>query len=101
MLGQYVLQEADLVGSAPSGRHGRVWLLQHRPSRSRTNLAVLPEYLRIAAVFNEGYVSVAVPPYLIPLRSLRPRQEDCDNLLVAVCVSASHVAFGSLRMEPT
>ena len=40
----------------------------------------------------------AVP---IPLRSLRPRREDCERLLVPVCVSASHVALGSVRTEPT
>jgi hypothetical protein len=61
----------------------------------------LPEYVRTAAVFNEGYPSVAVPPYPIPYRSLTPRREDAENLLVPVCLSASHVAFGSVRMEPT
>jgi len=30
-----------------------------------------------------------------------PRRDDCENLLVPVCLSASHVAFGSVRMEPT
>ena len=53
------------------------------------------------AVFNEGYLSVAVPPYPIPYRSLVPRREDAENLLVPLCLSASHVAFGSVRMEPT
>ena len=61
----------------------------------------LPEYEPTPAVFNEGYLSVPVPPYPIPLRSLRPRREDCERLLVPVCLSASHVAFGSVRMEPT
>ena len=61
----------------------------------------LPEYVRVPAVFNEGYLSVAVPPYPIPYGSLVPRREDCTNLLVPVCLSASHVAFGSVRMEPT
>src|SRR6185437_7891650 len=61
----------------------------------------LPEYVRAPAVFNEGYVSVAVPPYAIPYRALTPRREDATNLLVPICLSASHVAFGSVRMEPT
>jgi hypothetical protein len=42
-----------------------------------------------------------VPPYPIPYRCLTPRREHAENLLVPVCLSASHVAFGSVRMEPT
>lgn len=40
-------------------------------------------------------------PYEIPYRALTPRVEQCDNLLVPVCLSASHVALSSLRVEPT
>ncbi|MGV2982263.1 FAD-dependent oxidoreductase [Microbacterium sp. AGC85] len=54
----------------------------------------------IAMVVTEGYLSVPVPIYGVGYRSLTPRREECENLIVAVCVSASHVAFSSLRMEP-
>jgi FAD dependent oxidoreductase len=54
----------------------------------------------VAQVVSEGYLSVPVPPYPIPYAATTPRAEDCRNLLVPVCVSASHVAFSSIRMEP-
>jgi hypothetical protein len=53
----------------------------------------------VGMVFTEGYLSVPVPPYAIGYRSVVPRYADCTNLLVPVCVSASHVAFSSVRME--
>jgi len=54
----------------------------------------------IPSVYNEGYLSVPVRPYPIPYRAIVPRYDECANLLVPVCVSASHVAFSSVRMEP-
>ena len=37
----------------------------------------------------------------IPYRAITPRAEECENLLVPVCVSASNVAFAAIRLEPT
>ena len=48
----------------------------------------LPEYTRTPAAFNEGYLPVAVPPFPIPSRALTPNREDCDDMLVPVCLSA-------------
>jgi len=50
---------------------------------------------------NEGDVEVGgFSPYPISYRSMVPKARECANLLVPVCLSASHIAFGSIRMEP-
>ncbi len=51
-------------------------------------------------VRNEGDIQVGVRPYPISYRSIVPRQSECSNLLVPVCLSASHISYGSIRMEP-
>ncbi len=51
---------------------------------------------------NEGTRSPAVPgPYPIGYGAIVPKAAECENLLVPFALSASHVAFGSIRMEPT
>lgn len=49
---------------------------------------------------NEGDVEVPTIPFQIPYRVLLPRGDQCRNLLVPVCASASHVGYGALRLEP-
>ncbi len=52
-------------------------------------------------VKNEGNIEVGgFGPYPIDYRSSVPKKDECSNLLVPVCLSATHIAFGSIRMEP-
>jgi hypothetical protein len=57
--------------------------------------------VRNGRVENEGDVQVGVRgPYGVSYRSIIPKAEECENLLVPVALSATHIAYGSIRMEP-
>lgn len=51
-------------------------------------------------VRNEGDIQAGVRPYPISYRSIVPKASQCTNLVVPICLSASHIAYGSIRMEP-
>ena len=95
MIGEYVMTENDLLGkreTPESVGKGSYTMDSHNVQRY-----IKPD----GFVQNEGDIGVKVPePYEISYRSLIPKKEDCTNLLVPVCVSSSHIAFGSIRMEP-
>ncbi|QDU88020.1 putative FAD-binding dehydrogenase [Pirellulimonas nuda] len=95
MVGDYVLTELDCMDrreTPESVGMGSYTLDSHNVQRY-----VTPE----GTVQNEGDVGVRVPrAYEIAYGALTPKKEQCENLLVPVCVSSSHIAFGSIRMEP-
>lgn len=101
MVGEYVLTEQDLLENVEkydSIGMGSYNIDIREVQRITQPVSRFPK--REIETFNEGYLSVPVESYQIPYRSLVPRWEECDNLLVPVCLSASHVAFASVRMEP-
>jgi len=58
-------------------------------------------YVEDGAARNEGDVQVGVPgPYPVSFRAIVPKRAEATNLLVPVALSASHIAYGSIRMEP-
>jgi hypothetical protein len=95
MAGEYVMTEHEVLGNRPVEKSvgmGSYTLDSHNVQR----------YIKSDGyVQNEGDIGVPPPvPYRIDMRSLLPRRQECSNLLVPVCVSCSHIAFGSIRMEP-
>jgi len=95
MIGEYVTTENDVLLKRevpqPVGM-GSYAMDSHNVQRYIT-----PE----GYVQNEGDIGVSPPaPYSISYGSIIPKKEECTNLLVPVCVSASHIAYGSIRMEP-
>jgi hypothetical protein len=57
-------------------------------------------YVKNGFAINEGDVQVPVSPYPVSYRAIVPKQAECANLFVPICLSASHIAYGSIRMEP-
>jgi hypothetical protein len=95
MIGSYVMTENDVLckGEVPQP----VGMGSYTMDSHNVQRYVTPD----GYVQNEGDIGVHAPqPYRIAYGSLIPKQEQCENLLVPVCVSCSHIAFGSIRMEP-
>ncbi|WP_394366570.1 FAD-dependent oxidoreductase [Cyclobacterium salsum] len=95
MIGKYVMTENELLQKKPTPESvgmGSYTIDSHNIQR----------YVdENGHVHNEGDIGVPLPqPYEIAYGSLVPKKEEIQNLVVPVAVSASHIAFGSIRMEP-
>jgi hypothetical protein len=95
LIGDYVTTEKDVLGQREVPRPvglGSYTMDSHNVQRYVTTEGY---------VQNEGDVGVSPrSPYPISYGSIIPQKEQCTNLLVPVCVSSSHITFGSIRMEP-
>jgi hypothetical protein len=94
MLGSYVMTQADIMDDRT--KPDSVGLGSYNTDSHHVQRVLQAD----GSVLNEGDFQVRVSPYAIPYRSLVPRPSECPNLLVPVCMSASHVAYGTVRMEP-
>ena len=96
MVGEYVMTELDCRKrrTAPNPVAKGAYQMDSHHVRRRVG----PD----GFVHNEGDVEVRVEkgPYGIAYGAITPKRGDCTNLLVPVCLSASHIAYGSIRMEP-
>jgi len=95
MIGRYVMTENELLQRRPTPEPvgmGSYGMDSHNVQRYITPKGY---------VQNEGDIGVHIKsPYAISFGALVPKTGQADNLLVPVCVSSSHIAYGSIRMEP-
>jgi len=95
MVGELVMTENELLKRRPTP--ASVGMGSYTIDSHNVQRYITPE----GHVQNEGDIGVPLPgPYEIAYGALVPKRGQADNLLVPVCVSSSHIAFGSIRMEP-
>lgn len=95
MISDYVMTEHETLGKRPVSNS--VGMGSYTLDSHNTQRYVKPD----GFVQNEGDIGVDAPqPYSISYGAIIPKEKECKNLLVPVCVSSSHIAYGSIRMEP-
>ena len=94
MVGAYVMTQANCEGKEKV--EDGVGMAAYTMDSHNTSRVVINGMVK-----NEGDVQIGgFPPYPISYRSLIPKGNECKNLFVPVCLSATHIAYGSIRMEP-
>lgn len=94
MIGEYVMTQANCEGKELV-KDGIGMAAYTMDSHNCQRLVVN------GMVKNEGDVQIGgFGPYPVSYRSIIPKTGECNNLFVPVCLSASHIAYGSIRMEP-
>ena len=98
MLGDYVMTERDVLrnkAKEDSIGLGSFVLDSHWVQR----FADARGFVKVEGHLDET-INLSQHPYEIPYRSITPKSSECRNLLVPVCLSASHVGYCSMRLEP-
>lgn len=101
MIGQYVLTQHDL--QVNRRKNDVIAMAGYNIDIREVQWVSVRTFLFPKAedrLFMEGYLSEPVDPWDIPYGAILPKCEECDNLLVPVCLSASTIAYASFRMEP-
>ncbi|MBB5867849.1 hypothetical protein F4553_001228 [Allocatelliglobosispora scoriae] len=94
MVSAYVMTERDCRGTVKAA--DPVGLASYTMDSHNCQRVIVGGVVR-----NEGDVQIGVPgPYPISYRSIVPAEAQCANLFVPVCLAATHIAYGSIRMEP-
>lgn len=94
MLGPYVMTQANCEGKT-TVNDGIAMAAYTMDSHNAERVVIN------GMVKNEGDVQIGgFGPYPVSYRAITPENNQCTNLLVPVCLSASHIAYGSIRMEP-
>ncbi|TWT84598.1 FAD dependent oxidoreductase [Planctomycetes bacterium CA13] len=96
MVGQYVITEHDLLGDLKSKTQKSIGMGSYGIDSHNIQRFVDSD----GYVQNEGDVGVHVGDYRIPYDVIVPKEAEVSNLIVPVAASCSHVAYGSIRMEP-
>ena len=95
MIGTFVMTEHELLKQRPTP--GSVGMGSYTIDSHNVQRYITPD----GSVQNEGDIGVPTNgPYEIAYGALVPKRGQADNLIVPICVSSSHIAFGSIRMEP-
>ena len=99
LVGEYVMTQANCEGKVVVP--DPVGMAAYTMDSHNCQRLVVDGPNGVPMVRNEGDVQVGgFPPYPISYRALIPKRGSIQNLLVPVCLSASHIAYGSIRMEP-
>lgn len=94
MVGMYVMKQSDL--QTQRTKPDSIAMGSYNSDSHNIQRVAMPD----GSVRNEGDVQVSVQPYEIAFGTILPMKSQTENLLVPVCLSASHVAYSSVRMEP-